>query len=41
MTRDYDLLYYVAKKCVNYRDTGVSKKACPAFQKAVIIIVSR
>ena len=23
---NYQLVYYVAQKCVNYRDTGVSKK---------------
>ena len=23
--RNYELVYYVAHKCVNYRDTGVSK----------------
>ena len=26
ITGNYDLAYYVAQKCVNYRDTGVSKK---------------
>ena len=26
MTRNYQLVYYVAQKCVNYRDTGVSKE---------------
>ena len=26
ITGNYDLSYYVAQKCVNYRDTGVSKK---------------
>ena len=26
MTRNYQLVYYVAQKCVNYRDTGVSNK---------------
>ena len=26
MTRNYQLVYYVAEKCGNYRDTGVSKK---------------
>ena len=25
MSRNYQLVYYVAQKCVNYRDTGVSK----------------
>ena len=25
MTQNYYLVYYVAQKCVNYRDTGVSK----------------
>jgi hypothetical protein len=25
MRRNYDLVYYVADKCGNYRDTGVSK----------------
>jgi hypothetical protein len=25
MTRNYQLVYYVAQKCGNYRDTGVSK----------------
>ena len=26
LTHNYHLVYYVAEKCVNYRDTGVSKK---------------
>ena len=26
MRRNYQLLYYVALKCENYRDTGISKK---------------
>ena len=26
MTRNYQLVYYIAQKCLNYRDTGVSKK---------------
>ena len=25
MTRNYQLVYYVARKCVNYRDTVVFK----------------
>ena len=25
ITRNYELVYYVAQKCVNYRDTGVYK----------------
>ena len=25
MIGNYELVYYVAQKCVNYRDTGVSK----------------
>ena len=38
MTRIYQLVYYVAQKCVNYRDTVVSKKrvieiSLNAFQK--------
>ena len=24
MSRNYELVFYVAQKCVNYRDTGVS-----------------
>ena len=28
MTRNYELVYYVAQKCVNYRVTGVSKNSC-------------
>ena len=26
ITGNYELVFYVAQKCVNYRDTGVSKK---------------
>ena len=26
ITQNYELVYYVAQKCVSYRDTGVSKK---------------
>ena len=26
ITGNYDLAYYVTQKCVNYRDTSVSKK---------------
>ena len=25
MTRNYELVYYIAQKWMNYRDTGVSK----------------
>jgi hypothetical protein len=28
MTQNYDLVYYDAGKCGNYRDTGVSKNSC-------------
>ena len=28
MRRNYDPVYYVAEKCGNYRDTGVSKQKC-------------
>ena len=27
MTRNYQLVYYVEQKCVNYRDTSVSKNS--------------
>ena len=26
MTQNYQLVYYIAQKCGNYRDSGVSKK---------------
>ena len=35
ITGNYQLVYYVAEKCVNYRDTGVSNKLC--FHQVVYV----
>ena len=34
--RNYELLYYVAQKCVNYWDTGVSKKRKREFNLTLL-----
>ena len=38
ITGTYELVYYVAEKCGNYRDTGVSKNLFIAPQLITIIM---
>ena len=40
MTQNYELVYYVAQKCVKYRDTGVSNKHTLPLQSAKILLLT-
>ena len=37
MTRNYELVYYVTQKCVNYRDTGVSKNVGNNMSSQIVL----